>query len=213
MYIPYVILSFVLFVVHDLFAKYTLNEKAQWYRLHAIVNAVIVYQTYDVVFQALLVNDLNNLELASPIPSIIVFTLHIYHMICYQCNQLDYLHHIVMLSILTFPIYYGKTCYLVISNFCLFFTCGLPGGIDYYLMYLKETGNFSSLAEKKWNVRLNTWIRAPGIMYGAFLTYQHWLSIQSETLIHLATCLALLWNAQYFSMLVSIAYGAAITRL
>jgi hypothetical protein len=49
----------------------------------------------------------------------------------------------------------------VIGNFCLFFICGVPGGIDYAMLVAVKMNMMKPIREKKINVHLNTWIRAP----------------------------------------------------
>jgi len=114
--------------------------------------------------------------------------------------------------ILGFPLYYGRPEHYELANYCLFFTCGLPGGIDYFMMYLVSIGKLEYMTEKRWNTRLNTWIRATGIMYGAFICWQHYLMTGKDFWIHFISTIVLIWNAQFFSNLVSVAYGFLLCK-
>ena len=44
------------------------------------------------------------------------------------------------------------------------FVCGLPGGVDYALLFLVKLGKLSKAREKSINRFLNMWIRLPGIL-------------------------------------------------
>ncbi len=43
------------------------------------------------------------------------------------------------------------------------------------LLVLVREGYMSKIAEKKWNARINTWLRAPPMTVYAFVGYQAWL--------------------------------------
>jgi hypothetical protein len=51
-----------------------------------------------------------------------------------------------------------------IQNFIAFFICGLPGGLDYLMLFGVKQGYFEKLDEKQWNARINVWVRSPGLM-------------------------------------------------
>jgi len=114
------------------------------------------------------------------------------------------------MTLLSFPIYYDTPVYYILANYSLFFTCGLPGGIDYFLMYLVTCDKIQPITEKKWNNILNTWVRAPGIMYGAFICYQQYLINYEYPCTYIASACVLIWNAQYFSNKVAMAYVLAM---
>lgn len=102
--------------------------------------------------------------------------------------------------------------FMGVSNYCLFFLNGLPGGIDYYMMYLVEGNKLDKISEKHYNAYLNTWIRAPGILYGAFYSYQQHLCGNLCLLHAIPVVMILTWNAQYYSSLVSWSYGYHLHR-
>ena len=59
----------------------------------------------------------------------------------------------------------GTLCYIlksIISSFALFFLSGLPGAIDYMLLYLVKTNKINSVTEKKIYTFLSAYIIAPG---------------------------------------------------
>ena len=58
-----------------------------------------------------------------------------------------------------------------------FWASGLPGGIDYLLLVLVKLGYMKSLTEKAYNVRLQTWLRAPGCLAHSFVTWGAFMRI------------------------------------
>lgn len=209
---PHIFISIFLLCTLHIFLD--LDQKAKWFLMHSIANLIVVITTFKSAYYALIYPlDTDIIVNPSSFPSIFVLLLHGYHILMYPCNRMDYLHHSVMMFVLLFPIYFNSLEHYELSNYCLFFTCGLPGGIDYLFMYMVTKGHMNYITEKKWNTRLNTWIRAPGIMYGAFICWQHYLLTEQSLAIHIITSLTLLWNAQFFSNLTSLAYGYAKCKL
>ncbi len=150
----------MIYVIIDLLlGKYV---KGKYYLLHFINNMIVVYYTYlDTIF--IYVDYYNNILLdASEMPIIITVALHIYHIVLYY-NSLrfdDWLHHILMIFILIpLSIYLDAG---ILLNHGLFFLTGLPGGIDYLLLFLNRNNFILKITEKRINTKLNLWIRCPG---------------------------------------------------
>jgi hypothetical protein len=86
----------------------------------------------------------------------------------------------------------------------LFFTTGLPGGVSYALLFAEKNGWISQAASRRWNARMNLWIRSPGCVAMATLTLATLLSrLQSQATawqyaVTLATTGLTVWNGQYF---------------
>jgi hypothetical protein len=78
----------------------------------------------------------------------------------------------------------------------LFFTTGLPGGIDYTLLALVKNGYMDRKIEKRVNTFLNVWIRSPGCVAVAALGLAHPPS--ENTLAPVISGLLTFWNGQYF---------------
>ena len=58
-----------------------------------------------------------------------------------------------------------------IVNLLLFFMTGLPGGLDYALLAAVKQGWLPPLREKAINAKINTYVRAPGLVFTAALLY------------------------------------------
>ena len=52
-----------------------------------------------------------------------------------------------------------------------FFICGLPGGMDYVMLAMVKHGLLDAMAEKRYNARINVWLRAPGLVCCAFAVW------------------------------------------
>lgn len=199
----------LLLLITDLFCScFSKTAKDHWFLLHSISNGYVVYLTYtDTVTAFMDPFAIGSAEDISIDASMFVLYLHLYHAIRYSVNRIDIIHHVVMMTLLLMPIVFDIDAHLHLSNVTLFFACGLPGGIDYFLMYLVEHDILKSITEKYINTLLNMWIRAPGIIYAAYLCFQYMLVVQIHIIPYLATSLVLLWNAQYFSHLVTESYA------
>lgn len=82
-------------------------------------------------------------------------------MIFFNCNYDDVFHHLVFVGIGSFTIFFFENGYY--SALSHFFICGLPGGIDYFFLFLYKTGYISKEKRLKISVFLNIWLRSPGL--------------------------------------------------
>jgi hypothetical protein len=173
-----------------------------YYLLHSLHNGVIIYLTGDEV-----INSLTDFKyvLSSPKNMLAlecVFALHLYHLAIYWRNFRfdDWLHHILMIGI-ALPIGWLADSGSLLG-YSLFFTTGLPGGIDYILLFLNRNNWINRNTEKVINAWLNTWIRSPGCISHATLTLML-ISIKSSTFSYLwwygiIAAFLTFWNGQYF---------------
>ena len=153
---------FILFI--DIFFKYIyeIHNLARWYLIHAIVNFIITGMIIEPICD-IIKNPLQ--EMFHPISyydsTIVIDILHIYHIIFFSCTKADIFHHlffVIVGSIFVFLFNNGK--YIALSHL---FLCGLPGGIDYVILFLYQFNYVSKLTRLKIATFLNTWIRAPGL--------------------------------------------------
>jgi len=93
----------------------------------------------------------------------------------------------------------------------LFFIIGLPGFIDYLLLFLVRNSLITKYTEKYINYMLNLWIRCPGCIASATLTlvyYGHnyiYLSLLDRLSI-LTIMFTIYWNGIYFMRNIVIDY-------
>ena len=112
----------------------------------------------------------------SDVPLAITVGLHVFHCVSQYASLtvVDWAHHLIsnmLVAGLCFPFVYGP-----LSNWGVFFVCGFPGGVDYYLLAFVKLGWLKSAQEKSANRFLNMWIRAPGICCWVALAYACWAS-------------------------------------
>lgn len=176
------------------------NYKGKYYLVHSLCNLLIVGITYNDILVLYQNPDLISGLSISMYASMITYALHFYHIIWYikKLRFDDWLHHILMIFI-ALPIanYFGSTRLLGHS---LFYTTGLPGMIDYFLLFLVRNNCIDRMVEKRINVFLNSYIRCPGCVIHLFLTLIYLRQLDSNIDIFLATLTGLLvfWNGVYF---------------
>jgi hypothetical protein len=173
-----------------------------YYAVHTIHNAVIVYSTLPEVihtfthFHSAIQQPVNYVALQ------ICAALHIYHILYYykKFRFDDWLHHVLMIGI-ALPIG-GLVPSGTMLGFSLFFTTGLPGGIDYFLLFLVRNGWLYRETEKVINTWINVWIRSPGCAAQATLSivalYMNTHLSYIEWYPGLFAGLLNYWNGQYF---------------
>lgn len=197
-FIYYILLVFFYCKLDIFLNKYYKNN---YYLLHFISNTIITYYTIDdVICTYTNFDHALNIEI-NYIPTIITYSLHSYHIINYY-NKLaldDWLHHILMCGI-ALPIgnFINSGTML---NHSLFFLTGIPGGINYLLLFLNRNDYIHRFTQKKINYYLNLWIRAPGCISHSALTII--LAYRNKKIIYefiLIMCTAFLtfWNGMYF---------------
>lgn len=200
----------------DIFMK-KLSIEGRYYMNHFIGNMIIVYYTFNSMVlsynnKALHVN--NDLIDSS---RNIIYGIHLYHIVWYY-NKLrfeDWLHHILMCGIalpLTLLFYHNN---LIGHSF--FFINGLPGGIDYLLLFMVRNNIIDRMIEKKVNLYINLWLRCPGCISTVSLIICE--IVNTNTLLYyqlvssiIITC-TIYWNGIYFMEKVVSNYALELKKL
>jgi hypothetical protein len=174
-----------------------------YYAVHALHNAMIVALTAGDVRAAL--TDVDSIFVRDITwPAVyLCYALHVYHLYEYwRVFYLDdWLHHVLMIGI-ALPL--GS---LIpggpLLGMTLFFTTGLPGGINYALLFAERNGWVSRETEKAINVPVHQWLRGPGCVATATLIFAMVHSAAGVTVWDrfAATLIAALtfWNGIYFT--------------
>jgi len=193
--------SLGLFCTLDILLSYTSLQGA-YYAIHAFHNACIVYLTAGEVVNTFL--DFRSIG-SAPINYTaleLVFALHLYHIFMYSKKFRfdDWLHHGLMIGI-ALPIG-GLVPSGSLLGYSLFFTTGLPGGIDYGLLFFVRNGFVTKDTQKRINSQLAIWVRSPGCVSMATFAFAH-ISIQEQPpfLFLISSYLVGFlnyWNGQYF---------------
>lgn len=178
--------------------------KGIYYFNHVIANLYIIYKTYKNVIRCYSDDTISNYSNADEIS--IVYSIHFYHILYFFHNLRfnDWLHHILMVFV-CLPLTHNLK-YPNLINHTLFFLTGLPGCIDYLLLFLVRNDILVKHTEKYCNVWINLWIRCPGCISSSTLIlkefghqYQY-LSIP-DIISMLIIAILVYWNGIYFMFL------------
>ena len=200
----WIIGSFASTVAGDLLLRFGAgiqSQEARYYALHALVNLIVVILIIPDIMR-FLADPLAGLEGEyTDGPLAMTVGLHIFHCLSQakKLTAVDWAHHLIsnmLVSFLCFPFRYGP-----LTNWALFFVCGLPGGIDYLLLFLVKQQLLGKGQEKSINRVLNMWIRLPGIV--AFVPFAYVCHVVGRTSVpgYLLVAQSLLntFNAVYFA--------------
>ena len=140
--------------------------RARWYVLHAVANIAIgLISLPDLVTSLRAPCRCFTGEYAL-LPVYLIAAIHLYHMLAFKCNASDYFHHLVFGGLICPMGMFFVTG--PVQNLVAFFICGVPGGLDYAMLALVKMRRMNRFAEKKWNSRVNVWMRSPGLLLAAF---------------------------------------------
>ena len=194
------------------------NIQGKYYLIHFFNNMYLVYLTYnDVIFSWTHLNQVfdypTNYESA-----VLTFALHFYHITSYlkKLRFDDWLHHILMIFVALPLAIVCKSGSLM--GHSLFFLTGLPGGLDYFMLFLVRNGFLNAITEKRINNYINLWLRAPGCIAHSTLTMASYFMFQQmftqfEFFTCLLTSLIIFWNGIYFMNQVVVNYTMVNNKL
>lgn len=199
-----ILFSIGFYIGVDSILKYYKIE-GRYYFNHMICNSLVVYNTFYSMLNSYDINNIiTNQELESLyISRCVVYGLHLYHTIWYydKLRRDDWMHHILMIGIVL-PLTSIIPQHNIISH-GIFFTTGLPGLIDYTLLFLNRNNIVSRYFEKKINSSINLWIRAPGCIMNTslgisqiILNYNILTNYQFNSIIIINGLIY--WNGVYF---------------
>ena len=151
------------FVIYR-FLAIGIKRNARYFMMHVIFNTYIVYITWSDTVK-FVINPLQSFDFfghnaIKAISSVIGF--HLSHILTEKLDLETMIHHITTVFIT------GLTAFMIpsgvlVSVIC-FFMCGLPGGIDYFLLVLVKYELINKITEKNINRWLNLIIRMPGML-------------------------------------------------
>lgn len=158
----------ILLVLHYVLVKCKFrSDNTKYFLLHFLVNMYILHLVWRDAVQT--VWDPIDYKQTDIYPSVVTVLFHTYHVLLYNDIPRDEkIHHLVNVYI-TSPLLwfnYNKVC-----NFALSIMMGLPGGLTYGLLFLKDIGIINPIIEKHISANLNLWLRCPGAICVAFIIY------------------------------------------
>lgn len=184
--------------------KFKNTKLIKWFFVHSITNYFIA--DYCINDMILCLNNINtcysikwnNYSYNAYYLSIL---LHIYHLLFYKVTKTDIIHHLVMCGIAGPLIYFQDT---ILSSTSLFFMSGLPGMIDYFILFLVKIGKFNSLKQKTNYINICIWLRSPGCLLCVFASIPGLIIYYNTNLVKFYTLLIMailvFWNGQYYLM-------------
>ena len=183
------------------------NKKiTKYFLIHFMFNMYVTFNTFEntieILYNPYAVFITNNYV------SFAVVLFHIYHIVYYYKDiKIDEMIHHIWIVFIILPITWLNYCNIADSS--LFFMTGLPGGITYLLLVLKEMKYISSLTEKHISKHLNMWIRIPGsIIVGYIIFVNAMIATTIFATISLVFCsLGCLWNGVYFGSTIISSYA------
>jgi len=204
----------------DVFASYIYKEynsecivpqNARWFLCHSVGNMAITYLTWRDTFACLSISDtcIENISQSTWLGLVLSLILHLYHALFFKLTRSDIIHHSVMCCIS------GPLALLYPSKMIsggLFFLTGLPGAIDYFLLWLVKMKMIPNMVEKYIYVLISTWLRSPGCILCVSnwkLIMDHSMSM-NEQVSNAILLILLYWNGQYYMMKTCIDYGRKI---
>ena len=167
------ILQYITLYISDMaIYKYIKKESTRYFLLHFLFNMYIVYITFNTFINCLL-NPFSifdeDYNYYSTLSTISIMNFHMYHLVTHveELSLETILHHIIGAIINPLITVYNPVGKLpVIHNIML---CGIPGGIDYLLLYFVKMNIIERMTEKKINRFLNLLVRWPFIFLSNYL--------------------------------------------
>jgi hypothetical protein len=224
MWVNYRVLAGVFLIFFDgVVSRNYIDQNTRWFLLHAFANFIMVMTTLPDLAFSLFVMPFHAALSESPVslfPSAMSMALHLYHVAMFRnLTWLDWLHH----GISAFSAGLIALCFSwgPLVNAMIFFLTGLPGGIDYFMLFLVKTQRMDSITEKKYNTWLNLWVRMPGLIVTSSLTWSglnyalYELNMKISWLKYLAALFVIIsnaWNGIYFMHRVVVSYTLAKHR-
>ena len=190
----------ILVTLHYILSRFNFRSTStKYFLLHFLVNMYIIYLVWRDVLDTLW--DPIEYKVVEIYPSFITVLFHTYHVIFYDDIPYDEkVHHMVNVYI-TLPLLW--MCYNKACNFALSVMMGLPGGLTYGLLFLKDINIIESITEKNISANLNLWIRCPGAICAAMIVYMQ-MRYHPEIfngltfIVGIISIIGTYWNGIYF---------------
>jgi hypothetical protein len=209
------IFIFLLFLIDILLVKRFLAVKSRYFALHACANTVSTIAASFDLYKSLC-DPLHAFQGPSftMVANSAVASIHFYHILAFKLNSADIFHHVTFVSVLCGLAIPFKHSGGAANNLGCFFLSGLPGGMDYVLLVLVREGKMAVKTEKKWNARINNWLRGPSmVMYAVFGYLAVLYGNYDVPLVILLICVALHFhNGMYYGSMAVQNYGEYIAK-
>lgn len=209
--ISIVVIDFVGCLISYLISRKKPDHNTRWFFIHFIINSIVTYYNYDDLKYCL--KNVENCTLKHVSDDAyfaidLVVMAHLYHILFFYkyLKYQDWLHHLTMFGF-NGPVFYYQQ--LKIQSVTVYFCSGLPGMIDYFLLYLVKIKILNIKIEKDIYLFLTSYIRSPGCILTTFLSIPYFFRPQTnfDYLISFISIMLVFWNGQYFMKRTCIDYG------
>eukprot|EP01059_Diplonema_ambulator_P032369 TRINITY_DN6317_c0_g1_i2.p1 TRINITY_DN6317_c0_g1~~TRINITY_DN6317_c0_g1_i2.p1 ORF type:complete len:250 (+),score=65.30 TRINITY_DN6317_c0_g1_i2:37-786(+) len=192
-----IVVGLVLLALLDvLVVRVAVIERSRYFALHAVVNVVVVVASAPDVWRGLTEPQLAwSGKSHTMVANNAIAAIHIYHCLAFKLTKSDIVHHAAFVSILCSLGILFKQQGGTANNFGCFFLSGLPGGLDYVLLILKNAEKISKMDEKYWNRHIQQWIRGPSMSIYMFIAFTSWYTGNTS---HLSPALVILVTLLHF---------------
>jgi hypothetical protein len=178
------------------------SQNVRWFFIHWIINCYITIMGFpNIIFSLQNIAECSTTKWINGYETYgVAIALHFYHIFNFKLTKTDWIHHIVT-AIITGPIILltNTTC---VSAIGLWFASGLPGAIDYFLLWLVKMGYCNKKLEKVVYVIISSWVRAPGCIYTVTLQLGSLVHLQQLSYIQIIgrfwMSLVIYWNGIFF---------------
>ena len=189
----------ILFVLIDSFLE-KINYRGNYYFNHFLCNLFVTLFTAKDVLRSY--TDFAHCEKYTCNSNVVslIYGLHLYHSLYYfqKLGFDDITHHVSALCVcVPLALYYSPGSLL---GYSFFFTTGLPGMVNYLLLWLQRNELYDRKKQKSWNQFLNVWIRNPGCISCATLIVLKACLTETKEYFYASIIVALItvWNGSYF---------------
>jgi hypothetical protein len=195
----------LIFILDFIVLKIKIKENARYFMLHVFFNVFITLLNLEDGIHCLK-NPTTALDIKYLYSGILttgcISGFHIYHMINFKIKGIEeWMHHII--STIIVPIIGMLSPYGYTLPLCDMIMCGIPGGIDYFLLVLVKYNIILKITEKKINRYLNLCLRYPMmyltyyILLVSYINSKHNYDIYTVLLLFTGVTLHLLNSAYY----------------
>lgn len=188
------------------------KSRIRWYLLHIVINIFTVITSINGVYMSFnkFYTNLSPIKMAkpltnswffgptSPIPTLIVASGHLYHILFFSTSKEDIYHHVLFAGTMSFINMIGDYGYA--RNIIQFVLSGLPGIFEYFIMSIYK---FEFIGKKKMRYLITIMhciLRCPlGLLIGINFIYQlkNNKNINNPIMVFIISLLVILNSTQY----------------
>lgn len=192
------------------------HHNRRWFLIHTYVNGLVTWYNYTDLKECLL-QPMSHPQLPMSVGAYyatdMMIVAHFYHMIVFRekLRQDEWFHHLIMMTFNGISVYYFHNKAQAASAF---FLSGLPGLIDYALLWCVKMKFILPETEKRIYLYLTSYIRSPGAIIVSYISLPYISKLESWPIFIYSGFLVGLtfWNGQYYMKKSCVDYGKYISK-